>query len=926
MDRLKQLQDLGQSIWYDNIQRSLLENGVLAGMITRGAIRGITSNPSIFHNAISKTHDYDAALMPMAWAGWSSDQIFYQLAVEDIQNAADLFRPLFELSQGGDGYVSLEVNPLLANDTDRTISEAKRLWDLVNRPNLMVKIPATKAGIPAIRKSIADGINVNVTLIFSLDRYRKVMDAYISGLEDRLAKGLPIGSIASVASFFVSRVDTKVDKRLETILKNEGPDAPKARSLLGKAAIANARLAYGLFLEEFEGGRFAKLSPHGARKQRPLWASTSTKNPAYRDVLYVEDLIGPDTVNTMPPQTLEAFADHGESKVMLGPDVKADADAIRELESLGISMDDVTRELEEEGVKAFSDAFEDLIKAIEERRLAAVAELGPYSQVVPQEVARLEKENAAERIFAIDPKLWVDDPAGQDEIKKRMGWLQTPKRSRALVDTAEKLAASCQADGMTHALLLGMGGSSLAPEVLSLTFGTGKIGDVSALSLSILDSTDPTQVLAAEALAPIEKTLFIVSSKSGGTSEVMAYLDYFWAKAGQALGSKAPMHFVAITDPGTKLEKLAKERNFRAILPGDPEVGGRYSALTAFGILPAALLGIDLTRLLDKAQGMMSQCLPEVPAQRNPGLVLGALLGKAAQNGRNKVTILADAEFRAFGSWLEQLLAELTGKTGRGIVPVDIEPTISAGEYSKDRVFVYIRKSGKKDELAASLVKAGHPVLTFHLDGPYDLGAEFYRWEMATAVASAVMRLNGFDQPDVQDSKNRTAAKISAYQKTGKLDEGEPLWQGAGGRVYGVDLAGIREAKTLKEVVKAWLSAAKSGDYVAINAYVPRNAANLEKLQNLRKAFLVESGCATTLGFGPRFQHSTGQLHKGGPNIGLFLQITYQPQSDFEIPTEGISFGTLEQAQALGDLEALLAKDRRAIRVHLTGASLDDLI
>ena len=335
MDRLKALQDLKQSIWYDNIQRSLLENGELAAMIARGAIRGITSNPSIFHNAISKTHDYDAALKPMAWSGWSANQIFLQLAVEDIQRATDLFAPLYKETQGGDGYVSLEVNPLLANDTTGTIAEAQRLWNMVDRPNLMVKIPATQAGIPAIRKSIANGINVNVTLIFSLERYQDVMDAYISGLEDRLAAGLPIGGIASVASFFVSRVDTKVDKALAEILKMEDSRAETATGLLGKAAIANARLAYAQFLEVFQSERFGLLRSQGAKVQRPLWASTSTKNPAYRDVVYVEELIGADTVNTMPPQTLTAFADHGDAVVKLGAQVKKEKADLEALEIVG---------------------------------------------------------------------------------------------------------------------------------------------------------------------------------------------------------------------------------------------------------------------------------------------------------------------------------------------------------------------------------------------------------------------------------------------------------------------------------------------------------------------------------------------------------------------------------------------------------------
>ncbi|MEN4100523.1 MAG: transaldolase, partial [Anaerolineaceae bacterium] len=335
MNAIQKLHETGQSLWYDNIHRGLITSGELAAMIGRGDIRGVTSNPTIFNSAISRSSDYDSAIKPMAWAGWSAEDIFYQLAVEDIRAAADLFRALYEQTQGGDGYVSLEVSPYLANDTEKTVSEANRLWKMVDRPNLMVKIPATQAGIPAIRQAIAAGINVNVTLIFSLSRYAMVMDAYLSGLEDRVAQNLPIGSIASVASFFVSRVDSKVDQQLERLIRDEGKHAGIAAGLLGKVAIANSQLAYRLFRDHFGAERYARLKEQGARLQRPLWASTSTKNPAYRDVMYIEQLIAPDTVNTAPPNTIELFKDHGNVHLSIEGAEDAARKTIPDLDQLG---------------------------------------------------------------------------------------------------------------------------------------------------------------------------------------------------------------------------------------------------------------------------------------------------------------------------------------------------------------------------------------------------------------------------------------------------------------------------------------------------------------------------------------------------------------------------------------------------------------
>lgn len=928
MSRIDPLHALGQSLWYDNIQRRLLENGELEKMIQDGDIRGVTSNPSIFNNAIAKSSDYDTALKPMAWAGWKAEEIFWQLAIEDIQAAADLFMPLYKATNGGDGYVSLEVNPYLANDTANTVSEARRLWALVDRPNLMVKIPATKAGIPAVQQAIAAGINVNVTLIFSLERYNEVMDAYLRGLEARIAQGQAIDGIASVASFFVSRIDSKVDGRLEAILKANGPDSARAAGLRGQAAIASGRLAYAEYQAVFGSERFAKIKAKGGRTQRPLWASTSTKNPNYRDVIYVEELIAADTVNTVPPQTLKAFKEHGESTVTITKNLDGMRRALADLETLGISMRQVTDELEAEGVKSFSDAFTALLKTIDDRRSACLAELGSLQGSVAGRVKALAEGNAARRLWQPDPTFWTQNPAEQEEILRRVGWLRAPEKSRALIPQLKRILADCQREGFTHALLLGMGGSSLAPEVLSLSFGVQTANGKPALNLAILDSTDPVQVRAAAQRSPLAQTVYIVASKSGSTSETQAHLAFFWKRAVHGLGkAKAGKHFIAITDPGSMLEKQARERSFREVVLANPTVGGRYSALVAFGMLPAALIGLDLERWLTRAEAMMNVSLPSTPAGRNPGLVLGAILGEAALAGQDKLTILTDAELSAFGSWLEQLVAESSGKQGKGIVPVDQETLLPPRNYGKDRLFVYLRLTGSLDGQVKKLQAAGHATLVLPVKDAYDLSAEFYRWEVATAIACAVLGVDAFNQPDVQDNKTRTQQKIAAFQKTGKLDEGAAIWEGEGGWVYGQDFPGLNGAKTIADVVEIFLQQARSGvDYIALNAYLPRNPRTLSKLQKVRSVLLVRSGCATTLGFGPRFLHSTGQLHKGGGDNGLFIQITQDPKIDFEIPEQGVHFATLERAQALGDLEALRSRGRRAIRVHLTSGDILDLI
>jgi len=929
MNPIQTLTSLGQSLWYDNIQRKLLDakRGELKAMIERGDIRGVTSNPTIFNNAIAKSTDYDSALVPLAWAGWDAEKIFWQLAVEDIKDACDAFLPLYEETNGGDGFVSIEVSPYLANDTEATAAQAQQLWTRVARPNLMVKIPATEACIPAIRRSIAAGININITLIFSLVRYADVMMAYLDGLEDRLAAGHPIDNIASVASFFVSRVDTKVDPKL-----------PEGAPLRGKAAIANAKLAYEAFSAIFTTRRWEALKLRGARVQRPLWASTGTKNPAYSDTVYVDNLIGSETVNTVPPATLDAFRDHGVAEITLTRDLDQARATFAQLETLGISMEVVTHELEVEGVKAFSDAFTQLIATIDERRKTAASSLGsfgsaqdrPLAGSVSKRVSQLEADSVPARLWEHDPTLWASDPAGQAEVKNRLGWLDSPEKARALLPAYRAFADEIQKEGIDRALVLGMGGSSLTAEVLSSLLAatplrlppfSEKMGGEKegGISLAILDSTDPAQVAEAAKYYPPEKSLYIAASKSGGTAEVMAAFNLFWDLS-KGDGSR----FIAITDPNTSLETLARERGFRKIFSSDESVGGRFAALTDFGMVPAALLGMDLSRLLDRADWMKRQCggastsprsahiVPmlfreHVPAARNPGMALGAVLAESALAGRDKLTVLADAPLSALAGWIEQIVAESSGKNGKGILPVPLEPLGAPEVYGDDRLFVYLRQNGELATGIDALRHAGFPVIELPLTTYHDVGAEIFRWEIAISTACHILGINAFDQPDVQDSKLRTNARIEDFQKTGKLAD--------------VDLA---DGKDAKPALEKFLSGAQAGDFVSINAYLPRNDEMIDVIQKLRVAIRAKTKCAVTAGFGPRFQHSTGQFHKGGPNKGWFVQFVYDTQEDMDIPTQGLTFGTLLRAQALGDYEALKAAGRRVLRVKLN--SVKDLV
>ncbi|MCX6055004.1 MAG: bifunctional transaldolase/phosoglucose isomerase [Chloroflexi bacterium] len=927
MKPIEKLHGLGQSLWYDNIQRSLLDKGEMAAMIERGEIRGVTSNPTIFHNAIVNTDDYDSSLKSMAWAGLDAEEIFWNLAVKDIQDAADLFLPLYMQSNRKDGYVSLEVNPRYAGDTAATVQEARGLWKKVNRPNLMIKIPATTDGIPAIRETIANGINVNVTLIFSNQRYESVIEAFFAGLEDRLKKGKPIEHIASVASFFISRVDSKVDGYLRKMMETGRLSSSEMAELSGKAAIANAKMAYQLYQKQFQGERFSRLIDKGAQNQRPLWASTSTKNSAYRDVRYIEELIGAETVNTVPPATLVAFKDHGKVSNTIESGLGEAHNLLQGLKTVGISMEVVTKELEQEGVKAFIEAFDALITSIKDRREAHAVGLSTLSKNIGKSVSRLEKTNFVERLKRHDPSLWSEDQKEQNEICERMDWIQAPWQSEELLPELEGLLKECRRNGFTHALLMGMGGSSLAPEVMSLINGQSEYRKEKGLVLRVLDSTNPDEVKNARNEIPLESTLFIVASKSGTTGEISAFYKYFWDQAKGLFGEEVGSRFIAITDPDTKLEKLARENGFWKIFTANPKVGGRNSALTAFGLVPAALIGFDIRDYLDHAQNTAQDLLSSNPIAANSGVVLGAVLAEALRIGKDKLIIVTDDRWSSFGSWLEQLIAESSGKNGEGIIPVAAEPRVDINKYLYDRLFVYIRETGESDLFINQVRSQGHPVIILDVESSLDLGSQFYLWEIATATACSILGVNSFNQPDVQDAKTRTLSGIETFKKTGKLEDGVRVKSMEEGDVYSNTAQDFSNFQSLQEICNVFLKEnLKNKDYVAINAFIPRTEQTQKELQQFRSQLVAEYGNAVTLGFGPRFLHSTGQLHKGGPNSGVFIEITADPIADISIPGEGITFGTLALAQALGDYQALNAAGRRILRIHLKKPDISVLL
>jgi glucose-6-phosphate isomerase len=582
-------------------------------------------------------------------------------------------------------------------------------------------------------------------------------------------------------------------------------------------------------------------------------------------------------------------------------------------------MSQVTKQLEEEGVQKFIRSYDQLIGTLDEKLSKACQQgdgamslkLGDGTVAFEKRLDELDQEDFIERMWEKDASLWSDDSGEQDQIRNALGWLHVAEEMEANIPEIEQFVREAKSAGFEHVVHMGMGGSSLAPLLFARTFSPGDSG----LPVTVLDSTQPETILELERKLNLEKTLFIVASKSGKTAETLAFADYFYKKLEEHLGPDAGGNFVAITDPGTPLESLAQQRGFRRVFLNFPDIGGRYSALSYFGLLPAAFAGVDIEALTERAREMLDACSPSVPGHENPGLKLGVALGTLALSGRDKVTFFAPDSISTLAMWLEQLLAESTGKQGRGILPVAGEAPGEADVYGEDRVFVQFSIQGEEEvpaERLNRLESAGHPVIRIQISDQLDLGREFLRWEIATAVAGALLGINPFNQPNVQESKDNTERLLESARSSGELPEEEPHLIEAGMQVYSEDVTGDMEV-TLSE----FLLGADRGDYVALMAYLPESTGVDLVLQEIRQLLRDRLKLATTVGYGPRFLHSTGQLHKGGPNTGLFLQFTCDHAEDADVPGKPYSFEILQQAQYLGDFKALQDHGRRVIRVHL---------
>jgi len=938
---LKSLNNYGQSVWLDYVRRNILIDGELKKMIREDGLKGMTSNPSIFEKAIGGSNDYDSALQKLLAQGLKPMALYEHLAIEDIQMSADLLKPVYDETKGHDGYVSLEVSPRLAFDTEATIAEARRLWQAVGRKNIMIKVPGTTAGIPALETLIAEGININVTLLFAQSTYKQVAEAFIRGLEKLAKNGGDVSKVASVASFFISRIDSAVDQRINDRLKSSTVSEEKTQleSLLGKIAVANARLTYQLYKQIIAQPNWQALAKKGAMPQRLLWASTSTKNPQYSDVYYVEELIGPDTVNTIPPATYDAFRDHGKAARTLEAHLEESSAMLISLKKSGISLDDVCKKLVDDGVKLFADAFDKLLAVLEKKHTAMCAskpdnELNKMTYKLGSTELELEVKKKIDdwqtsgkikQLWSADASLWTNT----DE-NHWLGWLSVTDDQLAHLGNLQALNADLNKFGFKQALLIGMGGSSLGPAVLSSAFGkiTGNP------QFYMLDSTVPAQIKAIEDQLDLNNTIFIVSSKSGSTLEPNILKDYFFEKVKSKLGAaEAGRRFIAVTDPGSQLEKIAKAERFRYIFHGLPSIGGRYSILSNFGMVPAAVIGLDLACFLDKADLMVQSCGTSVPAEQNSGVILGIILGVMANHGHDKITFVISPAMSELGAWLEQLLAESTGKIGKGLIPINGEDLSPASMYGKDRLFIYISLETNLDpaqeKAINELEKAGQPVVRIELKDMYDLAQEFFRFEIATSVAGSVMGINPFNQPDVEASKVATRNLTSEYEKSGKLVTAAPSFTVSKDNCT-IELftdqsnwlsitKDCQDKQSLAAILKSFLGLVKPADYIAILGYMEMSVANKAALGTMRQILHDNLQIATCLGFGPRYLHSTGQVYKGGPNTGVFLQLTADDTVDLPVPGKKYTFSLVKTAQALGDYQVLTERKRRIIRAHIKG-------
>ncbi|MBW1988232.1 MAG: bifunctional transaldolase/phosoglucose isomerase [Deltaproteobacteria bacterium] len=918
MTKLHEVRESGQSVWCDFIRRLFVASGGLALWIDRG-VSGVSSNPSIFEKAIAASQDYDGDLKALSGQSLSVDRVYENLVVADVRMAADILSAVYQKSGGADGFVTLGMDPGVFQDKDKMVSEATRLFTAVGRKNLMIKVPATGPGLSAMRDLVAAGINVNAALGFSSRACLAAAAAVLDGLSGLSQKGptapggLPAERLGTLVSVYVG----KMDDWLNAALAGAGAETGGMRP-----GVAMARVIHDDFENLLSERPAADLAGRGARLPRVMFASMGVNNPTLPETHYAENLVLPRTVSTLPPRTLAAFLEEGGVPAG-GADLGEARERVRRM-GKAVDLEAAMDALQRRTLADYVTIHRRLRRNIEQRRGLIVSakktwneHLGPVEKETQKALERLKKDNVLARIWEMDHTVWKPDP---EEIRNRLGWMFAPETMAEAGAGLAAFARELKEEGFTHALLLGMGGSSLAPELFAKTFSPP------VLDLAVLDSTDPDCVRAMTARSDPAKTLYIVSSKSGGTTETLSFMKYCYNLVVDALGEKeAGRRFAAVTDPGSGLFAAAEKLGFRKVFLNDPNVGGRYSALTYFGLAPAALSGVDCERLLRRAQAAAANAHPcNCPVDGdNSAARLGAAMAAAAAAGRDKLTIVTSPSIAAFGPWAEQLVAESTGKEGKGVFPVSGEPVAAPEGYGDDRLFVYLRMVGEhaRDAEVAALEKAGHPVIRLHLRDLYDLGGEFFRWEMATAIAGHLLGINPFDQPNVESAKKAAKEMVAAYREKGSLPEREPAAMDGPIRVYADEsVSGIRGAL---QSLFSRLREKPPRSYLAVCAFLAPSQEVDSALAALRREAAKKYRIAATAEYGPRFLHSTGQLHKGDAGNGLFIQLMADHQKDLPIPDEAgkpgssLSFGVLLRAQAMGDEKALRDAGRPVVGFHL---------
>lgn len=912
---LHDLERHGQVVWLSYLRRNLLVDRRFRRLIEEYAVSGLNFDAGLFASAVSGGAEYRKPIAALRARGLEPEQMLEELLVEDVCLASSALREARPAELGG--WVAVGVPPRHRSSVEGITGWADRLVEATGSERILVKLPASTAGLRAVEGVLAAGRSVYVDQIYGLGQFERALEAHRRGLGLRLASGGDFESIRFAAAFHLLRIDVAVDEMLRDRRRAGDGDADMVESLHGRAAIALGKRAWRRLHDWDAEPEQAELVAKGARSAWLAWEGTRTLSPARRDVEYLEQLIGPRTISVVSRLSLGAFRDHGETAATVGRQQEEAQEILDDLRAVGVDLDTLAEDLQEAALAARDSQGSRMLEALaqEETESVLVSTVGSLGERVDELADEADEIGLVRRIWERDPTLWAAGVADPASIRDRLGWLGLPE---SMSEEALPVLASRtrNGDSPVSVVLLGMGGSSLGAEACRRAFGRRRF--------QIVDTTVPAGIAAAVSRIDASGAVFLVASKSGSTLETLALADFFWERESDDDGDGGA-RWVAITDPGTPLHEIARRRGFQRVWLNPPDVGGRFSVLSYFGLVPMALMGIDIARVLGAASRMAVLSGAEVGARDNPAVRLGMTLAAALERGRDKLTLFASPRLTGLADWIEQLVAESTGKEGRGLVPVSQEPAGAVETYGEDRLFVQLRLANEEpDEAEESLLeeleRRGDPILRMRLPDPHEIGAEFFRWEMAVAVAGALAGFNPFDEPDVADAKRRTRLTLEEVERGGVVPEEPALAETELLAVHG-DPERFDVEEDPEALLRALFQDVEAPSYVAIQAFLSPETETWHALQGLRALIRDRTGAAATVGWGPRFLHSTGQLHKGGGERAVFLQLTASVTGDLAIPGRPFSFGTLAAAQARADYDSLREAGRPILRVHFRSAT-----